>query len=79
MDWSSHYPAFIAEGEEPYHDPEEDILAVLPKLEERKEDAYERQLMWEAEATHMVMNPGAEVVSVPRLQCCRRPWILMRC
>ena len=67
MDWSSHYPAFIAEGEEPYHDPEEDIPATLPPLKEMEGDALERHMMWEAEKTYMAKNPAREGVELPTL------------
>jgi hypothetical protein len=65
MDWSTHYPAFLAEGEEPNPpDAEELIPATLPELEERL-DVFERNEMWEAELTRMATEPESGNVKPP--------------
>ncbi|KAB5542925.1 putative methyltransferase-domain-containing protein [Coniochaeta sp. 2T2.1] len=57
MDWSTHYPAYLAEGETPNEEvTEEDLPATLPELPPRL-GLFERDLVWEAEQTEMATNP----------------------
>jgi hypothetical protein len=66
MDWSSHYPAFLAECEEPSHAPAGNVSSKLP-VSPGRDDGTERTTLWRAESIETLEKPVTGNVETPDL------------